>query len=48
MLSRTSEGAKIFAWIDKKIPEDEVASGMMLQVDVSKLPNGNSAHVLTT
>jgi uncharacterized OB-fold protein len=46
-LAQLSEGPKVFAWIDKKIPEDQITIGMKLQLKASKLSNGNFAYTLT-
>lgn len=46
-LAELSEGPKVFAWIDKKIPEDQITVGMKLQLKSSKLSNGNFTYILT-
>lgn len=45
-LAEFTEGPKVFAWIDKRIPEDQIVIGMKLELKTTKLPNGNFAYVL--
>ena len=47
-LAQLSEGPKVFTWIDKKIPEDQIAIGMKLQLMASKLSNGKVSYLLTS
>ena len=47
-LAELSEGPKVFTWIDKKIPEDQIAIGMKLQLMASKLSNGKVSYLLTS
>ncbi len=46
-LAEFSEGPKVFAWIDKKVLEDQITIGMKLQLKASKLSNGNISYTLT-
>ena len=39
-LSELAEGPKVFAWIDKTVPEDLIRIGMRLKLSPVKLPNG--------
>jgi uncharacterized OB-fold protein len=47
-LAEFSEGPKVFAWIDRAIPESDVKAGVRLMLKPLKLANGNFAYVLTT
>jgi len=46
-LAELSDGPKVFAWIDKTIPEDQVNIGMKLKLNPTKLTNGNLCYTLT-
>lgn len=46
-LAEFSEGPKVFAWIDRAIPEENVMVGIKLKLKPSKLANGNSSYLLT-
>jgi uncharacterized OB-fold protein len=46
-LAEMAEGPKVFAWIDKKIPEEQITIGMKLQLKASKLQNANVTYTLT-
>jgi hypothetical protein len=46
-LAAFSEGPKVFAWIDRGIPESDVKVGMGLRLKPFKLTNGNFSYVLT-
>ena len=46
-LAEFAEGPKVFAWLDKSIPIDQVKSGMKLNLRASKLVNGNICYTLT-
>ncbi len=45
-LAEFSEGPKVFAWIEKEIPEDQLGAGMKLKLKVTKLTNGNLTYLL--
>lgn len=45
-LAELPEGPKVFAWIDKTVPEDRINIGMKLKLDSTKLPNGNLCYAL--
>jgi len=46
-LAEFSEGPKVFAWIDRMIPESAVKSGVGLKLKPFKLSNGNFCYTLT-
>ncbi len=46
-LAEFSEGPKVFAWIDRTIPDDQVGVGMKLKLNPTKLTNGNLCYTLT-
>jgi len=46
-LAEFSEGPKVFAWIDRTIPEIDVKVGVRLKLKPFKLTNGNFAYILT-
>ncbi len=46
-LAEFREGPKVLAWIDKTIPEEQVAAGMKLKLTPTKLANGNVSYLLT-
>ncbi len=46
-LAEFAEGPKVLAWIDKTIPETEIAAGMKLELTVVKLANRNLTYQLT-
>jgi len=45
-LAELSDGPKVFAWIDKTIPEDQISIGMKLKLNPTKLTNGNLCYTL--
>ena len=45
-LAELSEGPKVFAWIEKTIPEAQVTIGMKLRLKATTLSNGHLAYVL--
>ncbi len=45
-LAEFPEGPKVFAWIEKEIPEDQLGAGMKLKLKVTKLTNGNLTYLL--
>jgi uncharacterized OB-fold protein len=45
-LAELRDGPKVFAWIDKTIPEDRIGIGMKLTLNSTKLPNGNLSYSL--
>lgn len=45
-LAEFPEGPKVFSWIDKTIPEDQISIGMKLKLNATKLVNGNLSYVL--
>ncbi len=45
-LAELSDGPKVFAWIDKTIPEDQIGIGMKLKLNPTKLTNGNLCYTL--
>lgn len=45
-LAEFSEGPKVFAWIDKTTPEDQISVGMKLKLIATKLQNGNLSYTL--
>jgi len=47
-LAEFSEGPKVFAWVDRTIPKENVKVGMKLKLQTSKLTNGNFTYVLTS
>ncbi len=46
-LAELSEGPKVFAWVDKRIPEKQIIAGMRMKLKASKLTNGNMSYFLT-
>ncbi|MGD0175977.1 MAG: Zn-ribbon domain-containing OB-fold protein [Candidatus Bathyarchaeia archaeon] len=46
-LAELPEGPKVFAWIDKTVPEDRINIGMKLKLNPTKLANGNLCYALT-
>jgi len=46
-LAEFSEGPKVFAWVDNRIPEEQITPGMKMKLKASKLPNGNLSYLLT-
>jgi hypothetical protein len=46
-LAEFSEGPKVFAWIDRGIPESDVRVGTGLKLKPFKLTNGNFSYLLT-
>ena len=47
-LAEFSEGPKVFAWIDRRIPEENLKPGTKLRLKPSKLENGNLSYILTS
>ena len=47
-LAEFSEGPKVFAWIDRIIPEENLTVGTKLKLEPSKLKNGNLSYILTS
>ncbi len=45
-LAEFPEGPKVFAWIEKETPEDQLGVGMKLKLRVTKLANGNLSYLL--
>lgn len=45
-LAELPEGPKVFAWIDKTVPEDRINIGMKLKLNPTKLANGNLCYAL--
>jgi uncharacterized OB-fold protein len=45
-LAAFSNGPKVFAWIDKTIPDDQITIGMKLKLQPTNLPNGNLCYTL--
>ena len=45
-LAELSEGPKVFAWIEKTVPESQVTIGLKLKLKATALPNGNLAYIL--
>ena len=45
-LAEFTEGPKVFAGIDKAIPEDQISAGMKLKLNATKLANGNLSYTL--
>ena len=43
-----SEGPKVLAWIDLRIPEENLKAGIKLKLRPSKLENGNFSYLLTS
>ena len=46
-LAEFLEGPKVFAWIDKSMPDDQIEIGMKLRLIATKLPNSRVSYVLT-
>lgn len=46
-LAEFPDGPKVFAWIDRTIPEDQITVGMKLKLDPTKLTNGNLCYIFT-
>jgi len=46
-LAELSEGPKVFAWIDKTIPDNQINIGMKLKLQTRNLANGNLCYTLT-
>ncbi len=46
-LAEFPEGPKVFAWIEKEIPEDQLSARMKLKLKVTKFTNGNLAYILS-
>lgn len=46
-LAEFTEGPKVFAWIDKTIPEDQIAIGMKLKLIATTLPSSRVSYVFT-
>lgn len=47
-LAQFCEGPKVFAWIDRRIPEENLKAGIKLKLRPSKLENGNFSYLLTS
>jgi hypothetical protein len=47
-LAEFPEGPKVFAWIDRRIPESDLKVGTQLRLKPFKLTNGNLSYVLTS
>ncbi len=47
-LGQFSEGPKVLAWIDQRIPMENLKPGTKLKLKPSKLANGNISYVLTS
>lgn len=47
-LAQFSEGPKVLAWIDQRIPTESLKAGRKLKLKPSKLDNGNISYVLTS
>jgi len=45
-LAELSDGPKVFAWIDKTIPDDQISIGMKLKLQATNLANGNLCYTL--
>jgi uncharacterized OB-fold protein len=45
-LGELSDGPKVFAWIDKAIPDNQISIGMKLKLQPTKLSNGNLCYTL--
>lgn len=46
-LAEFPEGAKVFAWIDKTVPQEILTVGMKLKLSPTTLANGNLSYILT-
>ena len=46
-LAKCVEGPKVFAWIDKTVPESKIKIGISLKLNPNKLSNGNYSYLLT-
>ncbi len=47
-LAEFSEGPKVLAWIDLRIPEKNLKAGTKLKLKPTKLGNGNLSYLLTS
>ena len=47
-LAKFSEGPKVLAWIDPRMPEKDLKVGTKLKLKPSKLANGNLSYLLTS
>ena len=47
-LAEFSEGPKVLAWIDLRIPEKNLKAGTKLKLKPTKLENGNLSYLLTS
>ena len=47
-LAEFSEGPKVLAWIDQRIPMENLKAGTKLKLEPSKLENGNLSYILTS
>ena len=47
-LAQFSEGPKVLAWIDQRIPMERLKAGRRLKLKPSRLENGNISYVLTS
>ncbi len=45
-LAEFTEGPKVFALMDKTIPEEQISAGMKLRLNATKLANGNLSYTL--
>jgi len=45
-LAELADGPKVFAWIDKTIPDDQINVGMKLKLQTTNLANGNLCYTL--
>jgi uncharacterized OB-fold protein len=45
-LAELSDGPKVFAWIDKRISDDQIRIGMELKLQATNLANGNLCYTL--
>jgi uncharacterized OB-fold protein len=45
-LAELAEGPKVFAWIDKAIPNNQLVIGMKLKLQPTNLANGNLCYTL--
>ena len=45
-LAKLSDDPKVFAWIDKTIPDEQISIGMKLKLQATKLANGNLCYTL--
>jgi len=46
-LAELTEGPKIFAWVDKHVPESELTSEMKMELKIEKLQDGRILYVIS-